>query len=38
MKNGEGVYEFSNGDIYKGFFKNDIKEGKGTFMSKTVHI
>ncbi len=30
----EGVQTFDNGDIYKGFFKNGLKHGKGTLITK----
>ena len=33
-KNGTGVEKYSNGFIYKGEFKNGIKEGKGTLILK----
>ena len=29
--NGEGVYEFSNGDKYEGAFKDGKPNGKGTY-------
>jgi hypothetical protein len=29
MRNGYGVYKWTNGDFYEGFFKNNMKYGKG---------
>ena len=31
VKNGKGILEYSNGDIYNGKFKNDLKDGFGIF-------
>ena len=32
MKNGEGVYSFRDGSVYKGNFGNDFFDGYGEFM------
>ena len=31
MKNGEGVYTFADGSVYKGNFNNDMIHGYGLF-------
>ena len=38
-KNGQGKLEYSNGDVYEGAWKNDLREGKGkmTFANKSSY-
>lgn len=38
MKNGQGIFDYSNGLKYDGSYKNDVKEGKGTIYGKNKLI
>ena len=31
MKEGKGIYEYSNGDVYEGYFKKDKIHGNGVY-------
>jgi len=31
MREGKGIYYYSNGERYKGDFKNNMREGKGIY-------
>ena len=31
IKEGKGIMKYNNGNIYNGYFKNDLKEGEGLF-------
>ena len=30
-RNGQGVYNYANGDVYDGEWRNNCKEGKGVY-------
>lgn len=38
MKNGTGVFEYTNGLKYEGLYKDDVRDGSGTIFSKTKNI
>ena len=31
MRHGRGTYKFANGDVYDGEYKQDVREGRGTY-------
>ena len=35
-KNGDGKYQYANGDVYEGEFKGDLKDGKGSMHFSTT--
>ena len=36
--NGEGVFEFVNGDKFEGTFVNNVREGKGKYIPRQPNI
>ena len=36
--NGEGVFTYANKDIYSGNWKNDLKDGKGTYVCNDTRM
>ena len=38
MKNGKGIFDYSNGLRYEGYYKDDIKQGTGIIINKNKNI
>lgn len=38
MIQGEGVFQFANGDKFQGHFKNNVREGKGRYIPRQPNI